>query len=385
MRTSYPMQPLSEVLEPDSDSIEVQASEQYRIAGVLGFGRGVFERDSILGVETKYKKLYRLHTGTLIYSKLKAFEGAIAVVTQPHAGAFVSSEFPTFRPTPQLYSSYLAHICRWPAFWGSIRQHSRGIGARRERLHPLDLMETRIPLPDIDEQRRIASHLDSIYSTTQSIEDRLSKRNKHRAHTLLPSLVDEITERKNPSQVEVGSLFNLVSDVVHPGDSYEDAECFVGLQHIESHTGRRIGSLPLGDEMGRKFRFRPGDVTFGYLAPYLNKVWVADRVGLCSVDQYVLRPSEGVDADLLAYLLRSASTLAQSEELTHNLVLPRLRSKLLAGILVADPRLLGEETKDNLNRVTKQVLRLSDLERRRADLCSSVMPSALNRAFAGLE
>jgi hypothetical protein len=39
------------------------------------------------------------------------------------------------------------------------------------------------------------------------------------------------------------------------------------------------------------------------LRPYLNKIWVADRHGLCSVDQYVLRPRPDVDADLLAYLL----------------------------------------------------------------------------------
>ena len=91
-------------------------------------------------------------------------------------------------------------------------------------------------------------------------------------------------------------------------------------------------SDPLESVKGRKFRFRPGDVVYGYLRPYQNKVWVADRHGLCSVDQYVLRP---VLASRLRYLptpfvVEECSTLRWN--LTHRLQLPRLRSGLLSSI-----------------------------------------------------
>lgn len=112
--------------------------------------------------------------------------------------------------------------------------------------------------------------------------------------------------------------------------------------HIESNTGRRIGEdLVLAEQLtGRKFRFSPGEIVYGYLRPYLNKVWIADCEGLCSVDQYVLQPdSSQVDTRYLAYAMRSPLFLAQSEQLTGVLTLPRLRSGLLESIEIPLPLL----------------------------------------------
>ena len=47
---------------------------------------------------------------------------------------------------------------------------------------------------------------------------------------------------------------------------------YIGLQHIEPHAGRRIGEdvIQIEDLAGRKFRFSPGNIVYGYLRPYLN-------------------------------------------------------------------------------------------------------------------
>lgn len=376
---------VGDIIELHRRQVDVDPAATYREIGVRSFGHGIFHKEPIRGIDLGNKRVFEVHPGDLVLSNVFAWEGAVALAGDSEQGRIGSHRFMTYGPrVEEASTAYLRYFFISNVGVERLGIASPGSAGRNRTLAVSRFEDIEIPLPSMDEQSRITAHLDRVFSITRSLRNKVSVRDKHPARALLPGLVDAVVERTAPNRVEVGSLYSVVSDVVHPGDPYGDAECFVGLQHIESHTGRRIGSLPLGNETGRKFRFRPGDVTFGYLAPYLNKVWVADRVGLCSVDQYVLRPSEDVDADLLGYVLRSASTLTQSEELTHNLVLPRLRSKLLAGILVADPRSLGEETKKRLNRVTKRVLRLSELERRRADLCSSVMPSALNQAFAGL-
>ncbi len=377
---------VGDIIELHRRQVDVDPAATYEEIGVRSFGHGIFHKEPIRGIDLGNKRVFEIHPGDLVLSNVFAWEGAVALAGKSERGRIGSHRFMTYRPRDkEVSNAYLRYFFISDMGVERLGIASPGSAGRNRTLAVSRFEEIEVPLPSMDEQRRISCHLDRVFSITRPLKDQVSVRDKVPARALLPSLVDTVIESTTPRRVEAGSFYSVVSDVVHPGDPYGDAECFVGLQHIESHTGRRIGSLPLGDETGRKFRFRPGDVTFGYLAPYLNKVWVADCVGLCSVDQYVLRPSEGVDAELLAYVLRSASTLAQSEGLTHNLVLPRLRSKLLAGILVADPRSLGEETKERLNRVTERVLRLSDLEKRRTDLCSSVMPSALNRAFAGLE
>jgi hypothetical protein len=136
---------------------------------------------------------------------------------------------------------------------------------------------------------------------------------------------------------------------------------------------------------GRKFRFRPGDVLYGYLRPYLNKVWVADRHGLCSVDQYVLRPRDGVDGALLAHCLRGRQVLNRAIELTHSLQLPRLRSGLLAALnvpVVAEG--VAAPLAARLDGVRDQIVRATAVRRRQQDLVRALVPSALNEAFAAL-
>ena len=89
--------------------------------------------------------------------------------------------------------------------------------------------------------------------------------------------------------VRLGDLLRLRKDVVHPRNRPKGKSIFVGLEHVESGTGNRIGSAELEmDELtGRKPQFKMGDIVYGYLRPYLNKVWPAEFDGLCSVDQYV--------------------------------------------------------------------------------------------------
>lgn len=181
----------------------------------------------------------------------------------------------------------------------------------------------------------------------------------------------------------VADLAEFVSDTVHPVDDSGPADAFVGLQHVESHTGRRIGDDPLGAMKGRKFRFRPGDVLYGYLRPYLNKVWAADRHGLCSVDQYVLRPRSGVSPERLAHTLRSRTVLRPAVDLTHSLQLPRLRSGLLAALQV--PLVPGSEAEPivhRLNALRDRAVELAAKRQIQVDLANALVPAALNEALA---
>ena len=374
-----------EVLELQRRQVNVDPAAEYREIGVRSFGKGIFHKDPIKGIDLGSKRVFVIRPGDLVFSNVFAWEGAVALASPAEAGRIGSHRFMTYTPTDDgVDVSYLRYYFTSEFGVALLASASPG-SAGRNRTLAVDRFEAiEIPLPDIDEQHRIAAHLDCVAGIVNHLEDRLAEQDLHPAATLLPGLVDRVLEIASEERVEVGALYEVVSDVVHPGDPYEGAECFIGLQHIESHTGQCLGSDPLGDEKGRKFRFQPGDVVYGYLRPYLNKVWVADRVGLCSVDQYVLRPKEGVEPRLFAYVLRSRGTLAQAEQLTHNLQLPRLRTKLLKGIVGADPRSMDAKVLSRLDRLTVQMAQLARAQARRHRLATAVLPAALNRKFAEL-
>ena len=71
---------LSDVLVERRQRVTVEPDGLYPIAGVYGFGRGVILRDAVHGAAISATHLYRISPGQIIYSRLKAFEGAFAAV-----------------------------------------------------------------------------------------------------------------------------------------------------------------------------------------------------------------------------------------------------------------------------------------------------------------
>ena len=84
-------------------------------------------------------------------------------------------------------------------------------------------------------------------------------------------------------------------------DSRDGEQPYVGLENIESWTGRLVGDVTFaGDddnsasasETSLSNMFEPGDVLFGKLRPYLAKAWVADFSGCSSTEFLVMQPVE---------------------------------------------------------------------------------------------
>lgn len=185
---SAPQVPLGEVLTQARDEVAVEADQTYRLAGIYSFGRGLFARPPIQGSDTKYKKFTLLQADQFVYSKLKGWEGAVAMVPDGLAAEHVSSEYPTFDlDRARLLPSYLDLICRWEGFWAQLRDSSHGVGARRERVHPDRLLATPIPLPPLDEQQRIGD-----IGRRLNAAAALSGESRTRLDALAPATLNEV-------------------------------------------------------------------------------------------------------------------------------------------------------------------------------------------------
>ena len=350
----------------------------------IASGRGLLRRPTIKGHETSYKALTRLQKDDLVYSKLGAFEGAVAVVDSSFDGSYVSPEFPAFAINGDVDPRYLRHYVTSERFEEQLRAVSSGIGARQKRVHPSAFLNLMLPRPSLPEQRRMAAYLDALAANLSATAALASEAQTRLPVGTLPRTITLRTDSENLPTVTVRDLVDPVNDTVHPGDDPRGATEFVGLEHIESHTGRNLGGRPVGDETGRKFRFCPGEVTYGYLRPYLNKVWVADRVGLCSVEQFVLRPRAGVNADLVGHVLRGAAVLDAAIGATNRLQLPRLRLETLMSIEVPDVRECSPPLLRSLNDLRHRFVRLEALRAQRTHLIGGVLPAARNEIFSAM-
>jgi hypothetical protein len=268
----------------------------------------------------------------------------------------------------------LAAACRGSTIQGLTRDSVRSLG---------------IPLPPIAEQQRIAA---TLREQTAVIElARVATGEQMDAAKALPAAyLREVFEGERARawpRMRLGDVLSMRTEIVHPRDNPRGPATFVGLEHIESDTGVRTGMLPLemSELTGRKPRFRRGDLIYGSLRPYLNKVWVAEFDGLCSVDQFVYQvDATQAETAFIAWFMRSPLYLRRAPITTTPGQLPRIRTEEVASVTVGLPPL--PEQRQQVARFeaalvqAKRVLAAAEEGTASVRLLSS---SLLRRAFRG--
>jgi type I restriction enzyme S subunit len=80
---------------------------------------------------------------------------------------------------------------------------------------------------------------------------------------------------------------------------------FLGMDHVEAHTTKIIGSIPAREMKSNAARFYAGDILYGRLRPYLNKVAQPKNDGLASAEFIVFPENKLIKNSFLKYRLNA--------------------------------------------------------------------------------
>ncbi|MFN6338077.1 MAG: restriction endonuclease subunit S [Cyanobacteriota bacterium] len=105
--------------------------------------------------------------GTLLYGKLRPYLAKICI---PDREGCCSTDILPIRPSQKLDISYLKHVLLWKPYVD--KANSLCSGANLPRISPSSLLGIEIPLPPLEEQRRIAAILDKVRSILNLAEAR---------------------------------------------------------------------------------------------------------------------------------------------------------------------------------------------------------------------
>lgn len=97
---------------------------------------------------------------------------------------------------------------------------------------------------------------------------------------------------------------------------------YMGLEHIESWTGKRIEDENASSE-GIATRFEKGDVLFGKLRPYLAKVYLAENDGMATTEALVMLCEPALAPAFLKHLLLSDKFIDAVSGSTYGAKMPR--------------------------------------------------------------
>lgn len=104
---------------------------------------------------------------------------------------------------------------------------------------------------------------------------------------------------------------------------------YIGLEHVESGTNRITGEGTAGDVKSTVAVFSSGDVLYGRLRPYLNKVIQPSFDGVASTEFLVFNEREALSSQFLLHLLSSSDVVAHANAASSGVNLPRVSGKRL--------------------------------------------------------
>lgn len=144
----------------------------------------------------------------------------------------------------------------------------------------------------------------------------------------------------------LGEVVEISNERIEPLASPQFSFNYVGLEHIESDTGQLLTrKRTLGSEIkSTKNSFKPNEILYGKLRPYLNKVHLAVEDGICSTDIFVLRPRlNSVSPAYVAYFLRSHDVVTQATNAMTGANLPRISQSAFQALPIPVPPLAEQE------------------------------------------
>lgn len=108
---------------------------------------------------------------------------------------------------------------------------------------------------------------------------------------------------------------------------------YLGLENVESWTGRVIEADELSHTEGDSLQFKEGDVLFGKLRPYLAKSTVAQYSGRCTSEFLVLRQKSYLPSYLM-YLFLSPQIVFLIDGSTFGAKMPRADWDFIGNLLL---------------------------------------------------
>ena len=209
--------------EPNTDDLPVLSVSIH--TGISDRQLDDEERDRKVNLIEDRSSYKCVRPGYLAYNMMRAWQGAVGVSTVDGA---VSPAYVVAKPTRDLHSLYYQFLLRTPPFIEQMRQGSKGITDFRLRLYWEQFRLIMLPVPPLEEQRRIAAEAERELAHADEVAARIVRSvallREHRAALITAAVAGQIDIRENlPAAVSTSDRdrFRLVvgAEIIHQHQS----------------------------------------------------------------------------------------------------------------------------------------------------------------------
>ncbi|EJM3943977.1 restriction endonuclease subunit S [Campylobacter upsaliensis] len=327
------------------------------------------------------------------YNKMRMWQGAVGVNTL--TTGIVSPAYIVAIPNEKILPNFVSYLFKSKIMISEFDKNSYGLCLDMNNLRYDDFRNIKIPLPPLQEQKEIAEFLDS---KCEKIQNYIEK--KQKLITLLQekkqALINEaVTKGLNPNIESKNSGIEYLGLIPHHWEvkklkyiatlrnqKSNDSDFKVGLENIESQTGKYISTNEVVFEDSGIY-FYKNDILFGKLRPYLAKVFLADREGVC-VSEFLVLTLKKQCGNFLKFLMLSPLFISVVDGSTYGSKMPRASWEFIGNLKIPLPPLHEQkEIAEFLDSKVAQIDSVIEKTKKQIELIKEYKNTLINEAVCG--
>lgn len=165
--------------------VEVKPNELYTQIGIRSHGKGLFYKEPVTGAALGNKVVFWIEPDCFIVNIVFAWEQAIGKTTQSEVGMIGSHRFPMYRPVnDRVDIDYLISYFLTKRGTDILEAASPGGAGRNKTLGQDRFLKSKITLPPIEEQRKIAAILTTQDKVIKLKETRLAEKQRQKKYLM---------------------------------------------------------------------------------------------------------------------------------------------------------------------------------------------------------
>ena len=208
-----------------------------------------------------------------------------------------------------------------------------------KHLSAKELNKIVVPMPALDEQKKIANSLRKVEELIALRKEQLAKLDQLVKSRFIELFGDLKTNNKCWPIVGFKDCADIDTNMVHNFEGYGDFP-HIGIDSIEKETGRLVGYRTISEDgvISGKYLFTPKHIIYSKIRPNLNKVALPNFEGLCSADAYPILVKEGIcNREYLGYTLRSQYFIDYILAFSNRTNLPKVNKNQVEGFTLPLP------------------------------------------------
>lgn len=297
-----------DILERVEVPVNVESNKEYVQIGIRSHGKGLFYKEPVLGKALGNKQVFWIQPNCFILNVVFAWEQAITKTTENEIGMIGSRRFPMYRPKNDLVDiNYLIYYFLTKRGTDILEAASPGGAGRNRTLGQERFLKSKITLPTLPEQQKIAAILSTQDKVIELKEKLLAQKQQQKKYLMQQLLTGRKPHKNNPriEECEIGEVckINPKQDKIS-----ESQVVFLGMADI-SETGSVVSQrlVDFSHIQSGFTAFRRGDILIAKITPCFEngKGAYTDNLlsehGFGSTEFHVLRTNSKVNAKYIFY------------------------------------------------------------------------------------